>query len=94
MSKYLLTCDEDRYLSSKVTHNKGDFRGIPWGNWEVVINFVGGDSPNYVSKSYKKECSTEKEAKQLESRALSIIRRYVKNPNDEFFKQRMFISND
>ena len=65
MSK--ITCAEDRYLSSKITHNKGDFRGIIWENWEVVINFVDGFAPNYISKSYKKECATEKEAKQLNS---------------------------
>lgn len=89
-----ILCDEDRYLSSKITHNKGDFRGIPWENWEIVINFLSGNAPNYESKSYRKECATKKEAKQLESRALSIIKRYLKNPNDEFFKQRVLIIND
>ena len=87
----------DRYLSSKINYNKGDFRGISWENWEVTINFIDGYSPNYVSKSYKKECSTEKEAKQLQSRALSIVKRAVENPDDEFFKQIIFfegIEND
>jgi len=69
---------ENRFLSSKITHNKGDFRGIPWENWEVVINFLDGTTPNLVAKTFKKECSTEKEAKKLESKALSIIKLAVK----------------
>ena len=75
----------DRYLSSKITHNKGDFREIPWENWEVVINFLDGD----VSKSFKRECSTEKEAKKLESKALSIIQLAITDPKNEFFKTTM-----
>jgi hypothetical protein len=76
----------DRYLSSKITHNKGDFRGIAWENWEVVINFLNGESPDYVSKSFKRECATEKEAKKLESKALSIIQLAITDPKNEFFK--------
>lgn len=83
--------NRDRYLSSKITHNKGEFMGIFWENWEVVINFLAGTAPNYVSKSYRKECATEKEAKQLESKALLIIKKYIKNPDDEFFKQTLII---
>ena len=83
--------NRNRYLSSKITHRKGDFRGIVWENWEVVINFLAGTAPNYVSKSYVKECATEKEAKQLQSKALSIIRKYIKNPDDEFFKQTLIL---
>lgn len=86
-----ITCLEDRYLSSKITHNKGDFRGIPWENWEVVINFVAGHAPDFETRTYKKECATEKEAKKLESRALSIIQLAITKPDEEFFKQRLII---
>ena len=82
---------DDRYLSSKITHKKGDFKGIPWENWEIIINFIDGVAPNYVSKSYRKECSTEKEAKQLQSKALLIIKKAIKNQNDEFFKQKVIV---
>ena len=79
----------DRYLSSKINHNKGDFRGIVWENWEVVINFIDGIYPNYTTKTYKNECASQKEAIKLESRALKIIELAVKDPNNEFFKQRI-----
>ena len=81
-----ITRIEDRYLSSKITHNKGDFKGIPWENFKVVINFLAGEAPNYFSLNYSKECATRKEAEQLESQAISIIEKYIKNPNDKFFK--------
>jgi|LauGreDrversion4_2_1035121.scaffolds.fasta_scaffold539717_2 hypothetical protein len=77
----------DRYLSSKITHNKGDFRNIPWENWEVVINFTAGNAPDFETKSYRHECATEKEAKKLQSQALSIIKLAIKDPENKFFKQ-------
>jgi hypothetical protein len=77
---------EDRFLSSKITHNAGDFRGILWENWEVVINFLEGETPKLVAKTFKRECATEKEAKKLEAKALSIIKLAVKDPKNKFFK--------
>lgn len=53
-----ITRIEDRYLSSKITHNKGDFRGILWENFEVIINFIAGETPNYFIMTYSKECAT------------------------------------
>jgi hypothetical protein len=38
-----ITCVEDRYLSSKITHNKGDFRGIPWENTNNKIIEYNGE---------------------------------------------------
>ena len=89
-----ITCIEDRYLSSKITHNKGDFRGILWENFEVIINFIAGETPNYFIMTYSKECATKKKAEKLESQALSIIRKYIKNPNDEFFKTKHYVINN
>lgn len=86
-----ITCIEDRYLSSKITHNKGDFKGIPWESFEVVINFLAGETPNYFSVKYSKECATRKEARKLELQAISIIRKYIKNPNDKFFKTKTLL---
>ena len=86
-----ITCIEDRYLSSKITHNEGNFKGIPWENYEVVINFLAGEAPNYFTLKYTKKCSTKKEAEKLESQALSIIRKYIKNPNDKFFKTKTLL---
>ncbi len=89
----IITRIEDRYLSSKITHNKGDFRGILWENFEVIINFIAGENPNYFRMTYSKECATKKEAEKLESQAISIIGKYIKNPNDEFFKTRILEIN-
>lgn len=83
-----ITCIEDRYLSSKITQNKGNLKVITWENYEVVINFLAGEAPNYFTLKYTKKCSTKKEAEKLESQALSIIRKYIKNPNDKFFKTK------
>ncbi len=80
---------DKRYLSSKIDHNKGEWRGIPWENWEVTINFLLGKEPNIEQKTIKKECATEKEAKKLQSQALKIIRLAISDPENEFFKQRV-----
>ena len=73
---------EERYLSSKIDHIKGNHdlgkgRTVPYENYTLVINFVSGEKPNLKSRTYREEFATHKEAKVKEGKALSIINKHI-----------------
>ncbi len=69
----------DRYLSSKIDHIKGIWMGIPFENYTLVINFLSGKKKSsIIRKTFKHEFATEREAKDMEGKALCIIKDYLK----------------
>lgn len=65
----------DIYLSSKIDHIKGDRLGIPFEHYTLVINFlVGKNKDDNIRKTLKYEFATKKEAKEMEGKALRIIK--------------------
>lgn len=69
----------DRYLSSKIDHIKGDWLGIPYEHYVLVINFLAGEKKSdSIRKTFKHEFATKQEAKKMEDMALYIIKDYLK----------------
>lgn len=80
----------ERYLSSKIDHSKGEWRGIPFEGYEVTINFIAGKSEeDRKTMSYKKTTATKEEAEKIQGSAIKIIKTYLKNPNDPSIQTRI-----
>ena len=69
----------DRYLSSKIDHIKGDWLGIPYEHYLLVINFLGGEKRSDNNRqTFKHEFATKKEAQKMEDKAFFVIKDYLK----------------